>query len=277
MIWTSSYWRYTRSPIYSFLFTIPLFFIYEVGIFLTSSDDIVALRNGADALMRQILSAFGVNGLYWMGGIFLMGFLIVFLIQRKYWDEIDVHGDYLLLMMGESLIWSIALYYFMSNVHVLLMNPNGSMLVQQVTLAVGAGIYEEFLFRVLLIAGIAGILGFILQWTETMKKGMSMILAAGIFSSFHFIGEYGDFFSFNVFMVRFLAGIVLGTLYFMRGFGIKDPAQVRTVTASADAAVVGSAIVSEIKNNLDEQDQPLPALLDNVCSLVSKLASGVRL
>ena len=100
------------------------------------------------------------------------------------------------------------------------MNPNGSMLVQQVTLAVGAGIYEEFLFRVLLIAGIAGILGFILQWTETMKKGMSMILAAGIFSSFHFIGEYGDFFSFNVFMVRFLAGIVLGTLYFIRGFGI---------------------------------------------------------
>ena len=220
MIWTSSYWRYTRSPIYSFLFTIPLFFIYEVGIFLTSSDDVVALRNGADALMRQILSAFGVNGLYWMGGVFFMGFLIVFLIQRKYWDEIEVHGDYLLLMMGESLIWSIVLYYFMSNVHVLLMNPNGSMLVQQVTLAVGAGIYEEFLFRVLLIAGIAGILGFILQWTETMKRGMAMILAAGIFSSFHFIGEYGDFFSFNVFMVRFLAGIVLGTLYFMRGFGI---------------------------------------------------------
>jgi tryptophan synthase alpha chain len=49
------------------------------------------------------------------------------------------------------------------------------------------------------------------------------------------------------------------------------------VTASADAAVVGSAIVSEIENNLDEQDRPLPDLLDNVCSLVSKLASGVRL
>ncbi len=61
------------------------------------------------------------------------------------------------------------------------------------------------------------------------------------------------------------------------GFGIRDPAQVRAVTASADAAVVGSAIVSEIENNLDEQSQPLPTLLDNVCSLVSKLASGVRL
>ena len=67
------------------------------------------------------------------------------------------------------------------------------------------------------------------------------------------------------------------TLPLAVGFGIKDPAQVRTVTASADAAVVGSAIVSEIENNLDGQSQPLPDLLDNVCSLVSELASGVRL
>ena len=44
-----------------------------------------------------------------------------------------------------------------------------------------------------------------------------MIIAAGIFSAFHFIGEFGDYFSFNIFMVRFFAGIVLGLLYFFRG------------------------------------------------------------
>ena len=215
-----AYWESTRSPLYSFLFTIPLFLIYEAGIILTTKNNMFVLRNGADALMRQILENFGIIGLHGIGAIFLTGFGIIFFMQRKYWRDTKIYGDYLLLMMGESLIWSIALYYFMSNVHVLLMNPNGSMLVQQVTLAIGAGIYEEFLFRVLLIAGIAGILGFILQWTETMKKVMAMILAAGIFSSFHFIGEYGDFFSFNLFMVRFLAGILLGALYFIRGFGI---------------------------------------------------------
>jgi membrane protease YdiL (CAAX protease family) len=123
-------------------------------------------------------------------------------------------------MMGESVVWSALLYYFMSNVNLLLMNPTGSLLIQRVTLAVGAGIYEEFLFRVLLIAGISGILGFIFQWSEKMKNGMAMVIAAGIFSSFHFIGEYGDYFSFNIFMIRFLAGIALGSLYFLRGFGI---------------------------------------------------------
>jgi len=216
----NSYWRSTRSPLYSFLFTIPLFFIYEIGIFLTSSDDMFILRNGADALMRQILATFGIAGLYWIGAIFFIGFIITFILQRKYWEETQIHSDYFLLMMMESVAWSALIYFLMSNVYLLLMNPTGSMLVQQVTLAVGAGIYEEFLFRVLLIAGISVILGFIFQWSDKSRNWTAMVIAAGIFSSFHFIGEYGDFFSFNIFMVRFLAGIVLGALYFLRGFGI---------------------------------------------------------
>ena len=216
----NSYWRSTRSPLYSFLFTIPLFLIYEIGIFLTSTDDMFVLRNGADALMRQILATFGIAGLYWIGAIFFIGFIITFILQRKYWEETQIHSDYFLLMMMESVAWSVLIYFLMSNVYLLLMNPTGSMLVQQVTLAVGAGIYEEFLFRVLLIAGISVILGFIFQWSEKTRNWAAMVIAAGIFSSFHFIGEYGDFFSFNIFMVRFLAGIALGTLYFLRGFGI---------------------------------------------------------
>ncbi len=216
----NSYWRSTRSPLYSFLFTIPLFLIYEIGIFLTSSDDMFVLRNGADALMRQILATFGITGLYWVGVIFFIGFIITFILQRKYWEETEIHSDYFLLMMVESVMWSVLIYFLMTNVYLLLMNPTGSMLVQQVTLAVGAGIYEEFLFRVLLIAGISVILGFIFQWSDKSRNWAAMVIAAGIFSSFHFIGEYGDFFSFNIFMIRFLAGIALGTLYFLRGFGI---------------------------------------------------------
>jgi membrane protease YdiL (CAAX protease family) len=216
----NSYWLSTRSPLYSFLFTVPLFLIYEIGIFLTSSDDMFVLRNGADALMRQILATFGITGLYWVGVIFFIGFIIAFILQRKYWEETQIHSDYFLLMMVERVGWSVLIYFLMTNVYLLLMNPTGSMLVQQVTLAVGAGIYEEFLFRVLLIAGISVILGFIFQWSDKTRNWAAMVIAAGIFSSFHFIGEYGDFFSFNIFMVRFLAGIALGTLYFLRGFGI---------------------------------------------------------
>ena len=215
-----SYFINTRSPLYSFLFTIPLFFIYEIGVLFSSTTEMISMRNGADALMRQILSALGIHGFYWIGGIFFIGFVVVYFYQKQYWNEVEVEAKYLILMMFESVIWSIGLYIFMSNVYVLLMNPSGAFMVQQVILAVGAGIYEEFLFRVLLITGIAGILGFIFQWSEGLRNWIAMIIAAGIFSSFHFIGEFGDYFSFNIFMIRLFAGIVLGALYFMRGFGI---------------------------------------------------------
>ncbi len=60
------------------------------------------------------------------------------------------------------------------------------------------------------------------------------------------------------------------------GFGIKTPDQAAAVAKVADAAVVGSAIVSRIAENLDESGTALPQLADSVLELVSGLADGVR-
>tara|TARA_B100001540_G_C15360395_1_gene440981 strand:- start:122 stop:481 length:360 start_codon:yes stop_codon:yes gene_type:complete len=100
------------------------------------------------------------------------------------------------------------------------MIPSSTRVIQNVTLAIGAGIYEEFLFRVIMIFLLKYILGLIFQWGHFLKIIISIVLASGFFSLFHFIGEFGDYFTFNIFMVRFLAGISLGILYCTRGFGI---------------------------------------------------------
>jgi tryptophan synthase alpha chain len=60
------------------------------------------------------------------------------------------------------------------------------------------------------------------------------------------------------------------------GFGIKTAAQAAAVAAIADAAVVGSAIVSRIAENLDSEDHARPGMVDAVLQLVSDLATGVR-
>jgi len=44
--------------------------------------------------------------------------------------------------------------------------------------------------------------------------------AAIIFSGFHYVGELGDKFDAVSFIFRFIAGIILSLLYFLRGFGI---------------------------------------------------------
>tara|TARA_B100001029_G_C14615820_1_gene211454 strand:- start:107 stop:487 length:381 start_codon:yes stop_codon:yes gene_type:complete len=103
---------------------------------------------------------------------------------------------------------------------VLLMIPIGKAILQQVILAVGAGIYEEFLFRVLLISGLSSIIGFIFLWGEKGSNIAALIIAAAIFSGFHFMGEYGDYFTMELFLLRFFAGVILGILYYVRGFGI---------------------------------------------------------
>lgn len=215
-----SYFLQTRSSFYSFLFTIPLFFIYEVGILFLSKDDILVVRNGADFLMRSILESFGIFGLYGLGAIFLIGFIITYIYFFNDKSNKSIRADYLFIMIFESVCWALILYFLLSKFMLVLMNPIGKTITQQVTLAVGAGIYEEFLFRVMLISGLTGIIGFVFLWSEKVRKAAALIIAAGIFSAFHFVGDYGDFFSMELFLLRFFAGIVLGILYIARGFGI---------------------------------------------------------
>ena len=215
-----SYFIQTRSSFYSFLFTIPLFFIYEVGILFLSKDDILVVRNGADFLMRSILESFGIFGLYGLGAIFLIGFIITYIYFFNDKSNKSIRADYLFIMIFESVCWALILYFLLSKFMLVLMNPIGKTITQQVTLAVGAGIYEEFLFRVMLISGLTGIIGFVFLWSEKVRNAAALIIAAGIFSAFHFMGDYGDYFSMELFLLRFFAGIVLGVLYIARGFGI---------------------------------------------------------
>jgi len=60
------------------------------------------------------------------------------------------------------------------------------------------------------------------------------------------------------------------------GFGIKTPEQAAEVASIADAAVVGSAFVDIVAENLDKEGKAKPGLAKKVLSLVSDLAAGVR-
>ena len=215
-----SYLLKSKTSFYSFLFTLPLFFLYEINILFLSWDDILVVRNGADFLMRNILESFDIYGLYGLGLVFFLGLLVTYIFFIKEDQQQEVNVNFLFIMLAESMLWSVVLYFLLFKFMVLLMNPVGKTILQQVTLAIGAGIYEEFLFRVLLIAGLSGILGFVFMWDKTFKTIIAVILSGGIFSAFHFMGEYGDFFSMELFLIRFFAGLILGVLYMYRGFGI---------------------------------------------------------
>jgi hypothetical protein len=171
--------------------------------------------------MRQILEIFGIFGVYGFSGTFLIGFMVAFLRQKKNLMSSTVRGEYLLTMFFESIGWAIILTIVMMwTPTLLMMSTKDSRLMQHIVLAVGAGIYEEFAFRVVLIAGLAHVIGFIFQWNGIAKNIGAILLSAMVFSGFHFVGIYGELPSIDLFLIRTLAGIVLGGIYVMRGFGV---------------------------------------------------------
>jgi tryptophan synthase alpha chain len=60
------------------------------------------------------------------------------------------------------------------------------------------------------------------------------------------------------------------------GFGIKTPEQAAAVARHADAAVVGTAIVDQVRVALDAEGKPKPGLVSGVLGFVKSLADGVR-
>ena len=60
------------------------------------------------------------------------------------------------------------------------------------------------------------------------------------------------------------------------GFGIKTPEQAAAIARTADAAVVGSALVDQVRINLDDEGRAQPELVERVFGFVRELAEGVR-
>ena len=60
------------------------------------------------------------------------------------------------------------------------------------------------------------------------------------------------------------------------GFGIKTPEQAATIGRAADGAVIGSALVNTIAENLDDTGKAKSGLVDALLSQVPGLAAGVH-
>lgn len=86
--------------------------------------------------------------------------------------------------------------------------------------SLGAGLYEELLFRVILVSAISLLFVRVAGWRKTRASLAAVLIAAAIFSLFHYIGPMGDRFQVQSFAFRLIAGVFFSGLYVLRGFGI---------------------------------------------------------
>lgn len=217
------YFKQTKSLLYSYLISLPLLLLYEVLILVAQPNTSYVVRISVDVWIRTLFSYFGTNILSITLIIVALTGLLILYYERRNLPDIKV--PYFILMLFESAVYAFFLALIISAavsgiLHMIQDAPMKSLTtLQQLALSLGAGLYEELFFRVILVSALLFLFRFLFQ-KESAAFISAMIVAALIFSLVHYTGTLGDAFSVDSFLFRFLFGLALNAIYLWRGFGI---------------------------------------------------------
>jgi membrane protease YdiL (CAAX protease family) len=222
------YWHESRLPLTSLVFIAPLLIVYEGGILLLGPQ---AVRNGADVWLRQFLDLLG------FGQYFLLPALTASILlawhhttgQRWRCSRAVLGG-----MTAESAVLAIVLVLVAMLqgllLHALAGPAEPAALYASVGSRVasfcgrlvgfiGAGIYEELLFRLMLLpAAMLGIRA--LGGSRRTALAGGIVATSLVFSLAHYLGPQGESFEAFGFLFRLVAGGFFAGLFLVRGFGI---------------------------------------------------------
>lgn len=215
------YFSSTHSLLYSYLISLPLLLLYEVLIFLSQPDTEHVVRVSVDVWIKTLFSYLGKDVLSIT--LILAALLGVFVLYRERKRLSSLKLSYFLTMLIEASAYAFLLALLITSVISGLMQIQPTVqnlsVLQQLALSLGAGLYEELFFRVILVSVLLYIFRKLFK-KQSAAYALAIILAAATFSFAHYIGAYGDPFALGSFLFRFLFGLALNAIYIWRGFGM---------------------------------------------------------
>jgi len=220
------YWRQSRQPLTSLVFVSPLLVLYEVGVLVLGRS---AIRNGADAWLRLLLDWLGLGSYFLLPVLTAAALLAWHHLQEQPWR---VRPRVLQAMALESILLAIGLVLVVQTQAAMLdylgmssrVEPAhfGDSAMQAIGKLVGffgAGVYEEVLFRLLMLPAVAWLIsrcgaG---RWPSLIG---AILVTSLLFSAAHHVGQFGEALRWQVFLMRLVAGAWFALLFVLRGFGI---------------------------------------------------------
>jgi hypothetical protein len=261
-----SYLERTSRPIYAIIFLLPFIIFYEVGTFLINTDILnqSQIRVVAFVWLQNLLESLGFGGKFAWAAPPLAVLVILMALQltsRRKWrfylgDIVPMVIECILLAVPLIVLTlflnstgvhrSVGWLHDNSMIHSspipscssitgsglsLLSGHNGSPGIQHSLLAkivtgIGAGIYEELVFRLILICILMLLFQDAIKLSHKNSIVLSVLISAALFSAHHHIdflsGQPNTIDPFNLteFIFRTIAGIYFAALFAIRGFGI---------------------------------------------------------
>jgi len=259
-----SYLERTSRPIYGLVFLLPFIVFYEVGTLLVNTDVLreSRVRVVAFVWLQEFLEYIGLGGKFaWAAPPFVVIVILLALqfTSRKKWR---FRINHIWPMWIESVLLAVPLIVLSLLLNTT-MSARGKPVVRgeavtskqigsfsvsseeadiggtvvkskeetvgksffsEIITGIGAGIYEELVFRLILISVLMIFFQDLVGMSGRNSVFLAVLISAALFSVYHhldfFTGEMNGRFVLAQFVFRTLAGVYFAILFAVRGFGI---------------------------------------------------------
>lgn len=237
-----SYLESTSRPLYALMFLLPLILVYEAGTLLVNTDQI-AHTQGRVAAFTWLLAVaqwmrLPAAAAWAFPGCVVVLFLFCWHLAARHswelrWGRLGWMALECLLLSGPLFVLGILMNMSGGAAMAGIADASNGYLANLVT-SIGAGIYEELVFRLILIGLIMLLIEDVIQVKGPLAPMVAVSVSAVLFAGHHYVGiEDGAIcritdpmtglplpITLAGFVFRMLAGVYLAIVFRFRGYGI---------------------------------------------------------
>ncbi|KAA3616380.1 MAG: CPBP family intramembrane metalloprotease [Calditrichaeota bacterium] len=219
----TDYIKKTRYLAFSLPVILPLIVFYEIVVKIQYQDMILDVRNSAELFLKDFFAAFGLAEPVFLLSFYLLVTLAAIYLARNRGYVFPRYYAYFMVII-ESLIYATLLGTVTRVItnQILSLQTGGieglKEMLPQILMAASAGIYEEILFRLIMLGFLLLLLNQLMQSKRWLQISIATFVSSVIFSVFHYASF--EFFAWSSFTFRFVAGCILGLLFVHRGLAV---------------------------------------------------------
>ncbi len=215
------YFQDSRNLLNSLILVVPLFVIYQIGVLTTGG-----VQNGVDFVTGFLrFTVFEGNTLHYVffnfGVLGALG-LTAWALSKKDRFNPKILGFVILESTLYGFVLGGVIGTMLQSVGITSSLAVGEALgpMDNFVLSLGAGLYEELVFRLILLGGSVWLIKNVAKIESVWAVIGAVVVTSLIFSGIHYTGSMADDFTLYSFAFRFVAGAIFAGLFWARGFAV---------------------------------------------------------